>query len=299
MTKLAPLNDLPLLEKAAALASAAGLELYAVGGCARDWVLGRESADIDFLLDGDAGPVVAGLEAAYGGRHRKFGPFLTVRFFSAEGRRLDFARFRGETYARPAALPSVSAAATAEEDLKRRDFACNALAVRLNGEERFSLLDPFNGTGDIKAGLVRVLHEKSFEDDPTRLFRAARFCGRFGWRLEGGTLGLALAAVKAGVPALLSRERTRNELVKILEEADPLPALGTLKSLGALEFLHPAFVFGPALLGFKTARERLAALAALMGGAGGEFLAGLRLAKSETRELGALAEKLKGTIRPA
>lgn len=291
--KLQPLNDLPLLEKAAGLASAAGLELYAVGGCARDWVLGRESADIDFLLSGDAEPVVAGMEKEYGGRHQKFTPFLTVRFFSAEGRRLDFARFRKEIYARPAALPAVSAAASAEEDLKRRDFACNAMALRLNGPEAFKLADPYEGLEDIKAGLVRVLHEKSFEDDPTRVFRAARFCGRFGWKLEAGTEKLALAAVKAGFPGLLSRERLRNELVKILREADPLPALELLRGLGALDFIHHGLKFDGSVALQQGPQARLAALAALQGPAGADFAAGLKLSKKETAELLKLSAVLR------
>jgi tRNA nucleotidyltransferase/poly(A) polymerase len=289
--ELKPLNDLQLLDEAAALAAAAGLELYAVGGCARDWALGRESADIDFLAGGDPAPLVEGLEKKYGGRHQKFKPFLTVRFFAASGRRLDFARFRKETYARPAALPAVSEAASAAQDLLRRDFACNAMAVRLDGPARFSLLDPYKGMEDVKAGLVRVLHEKSFEDDPTRIYRAARFAGRFGWRLEGGTLELALAAVKAGLPGLLSRERLRNELFKILAEADPLPALELLRGLGALTVIHPAFTFAPSLKSFVPA-ERAAALAAMMGSSGGEFLAGLKLSNKETAALAALAGEL-------
>ncbi len=288
-----PLNDLPLLEKAAGLALEAGLELYAVGGCVRDWALGRPSADIDFLLSGDAAPVVRGLEAVYGGRHEKFGPFLTVRFFTAEGRRLDFARFRKETYARPAALPEVSVAASAAEDLKRRDFVCNAMALRLDGPAAMSLLDPYGGLADIKAGVVRVLHEKSFEDDPTRVYRAARFAARFGWRLEAGTQALILAAVKAGLPGLLSRQRLRNELVKILGEENPLPALEALKDLGALSFVQPALAFGPSLLGLKTPRERLAGIAALMGPAGAAFLAGLKFSNKETEALAALARTLK------
>lgn len=283
--QLRPLNDLPLLEKAAALAEGAGLELYAVGGCARDWALGRESADIDFLLSGDAAPVVEGMEKAYGGSRQKFSPFLTVRYFDAQNRRLDFARFRREIYAKPAALPTVSEAASAAEDLKRRDFACNAMAVRLDGPARWELLDPYKGTEDIKAGLVRVLHEKSFEDDPTRVYRAARFAGRFGWRLEAGTRELALAAVKGGFPGLLSRERLRNELVKILGEADPLPALELLRELGALAAIHPAFAFGPLVAAQRGAPARLAAIAALMGPAGAEFAAGLRLSKKETAAL--------------
>ena len=283
--KLEPLNDLPLLEKAAGLAAARGLELYAVGGCARDWALGLPSADIDFLAGGDPSQLVEALELELGGSHRKFKPFLTVRFFDAAGRRLDFARFRRETYSRPAALPDASEAVSAEEDLRRRDFTCNAMAVRLTGPEPFALLDPYDGLRDVGAGLVRVLHEKSFEDDPTRIFRAARFAGRFGWRLEGGTLELALSAVKAGIPGLLSRERLRNELVKILSEKDPLPALELLKGIGALGFIHPAFAFGPLVAAQQGAPARLAAIAALMGPAGEEFAAGLRLSKKETAAL--------------
>ena len=290
---LEPLNDLPLLRKAAGLAAGAGLELYAVGGCARDWALGRESADIDFLVGGDAAPLVEALERELGGSHQKFKPFLTVRFFGADGRRLDFARFRKETYARPAALPSVSEAASAAEDLSRRDFACNAMAVRLDGPAPFSLLDPYGGLADVKAGLVRALHPKSFEDDPTRLYRAARFAGRFGWRLEEGTLRLARAAAQAGLPGLLSRERLRNELVKLLAEKDPLPALELLRGLGALAVIHPAFAFGPSLLGLPAGKPRLAGIAALMGAAGGEFLAGLRLSNKETAELAAAAAALR------
>jgi len=290
---LRPLNDLPLLEKAAGLAAGAGLELYAVGGCARDWALGRPSADIDFLLSGDAAPVIDGLERAYGGSRQKFSPFLTVRFFDASGRRLDFARFRKEIYSKPAALPTVTQASSAAEDLGRRDFACNAMAVRLDGPEPFVLLDPFDGLGDVKAGVVRVLHGKSFEDDPTRIYRAARFAGRFGWRLEAGTRESAAAAVAGGFPGLLSRERLRNELVKILKEANPLPALELLRELGALAPIHPAFAFDASVAAQEGEFARLAAVAALMGPAGEEFAAGLRLSKKETAGLLKLSAALR------
>lgn len=287
-----PLNDLPLLEHAAGLAAAAGLELYAVGGCVRDWAMGRESADIDLLAGGDPAALVEALEKAYGGSHQKFGPFLTVRYFMADGRRLDFARFRRETYSRPGALPSVEQAASAAEDLKRRDFACNAMALRLNGPEPYSLLDPYKGTDDIKAGLVRVLHARSFEDDPTRIYRAARFAGRFSWRLEAGTEELARSAVKAGLPGVLSRQRLRNELVKLLSEADPVPALELLSSLGALSFMHPSLAPFAGLSAPAGARERLALIAARLGAEGGAFLAGLKYSNKETADLAGLASRL-------
>ncbi|OGS13805.1 MAG: hypothetical protein A2234_05715 [Elusimicrobia bacterium RIFOXYA2_FULL_58_8] len=287
--KLRPLNDLPVLAKAAALSGAAGFELYAVGGCARDWAMGRAGADVDFLVSGDAAVVVEALAREYGGKYQKFGPFQTVRFFPAAGGRLDFARFRKETYQRPAALPVTVPAVSVQEDLGRRDFACNAMAVRLDGPEAFELADPHSGMADIRAGIVRVLHAKSFEDDPTRLYRAARFAGRFGWRLDADTAALAAAAVAGGLPGLLSRERLRNELLKILGEKDPLPALSLLRELGALGFIHKAFSFNGEALAGGTSRQRLAGIARLMGADAKDFVAGLNLSRRETAELLELA----------
>ena len=285
--KLKPVKASPLLAEAAALASEAGLELYAVGGCARDWALGLPGEDVDFLVSGDAAPLAERLAAAHGGKWQKFGPFQTLRYFPAAGGRLDFARFRRETYDRPAALPRTEPAGSVEEDLKRRDFACNAMAVRLDGADPYGLVDPFDGLSDVKSGVLRVLHAKSFEDDPTRLYRAARFAGRLGWKLDPATRAAAEAAVKAGAPGLLSRERLRNELVKILSEQDPLPALGLLKELGALAFIHPKFDYGPDLP--QGTEERLAAIARRMGQAGADFLAGLNLSKKDRARLSDMA----------
>ena len=287
--KLRPLNGQSVIEKAAALATAGGFQLYAVGGCARDWALGLAGSDIDFLVGADASEAAAALASEFGGRWEKFGRFQTVRYFPAAGGRLDFARFRKEIYARPAALPETEPAATAEEDLLRRDFACNAMAVRLDGPDPYDLLDPYGGLADVKAGLVRVLHPRSFEDDPTRLYRAARFAGRFGWRLEARTAGLASAAVSAGLPGLLSRERLRNELVKLLAEKDPKPALDLLAELGALRFIHPRLAYGGSALAAAGARERLAGIAREMGADGADFVSGLRLSRRESADLLALA----------
>ena len=128
---ITPLNDLPLIKEMGALASALGLESYAVGGCVRDWSMGRAGADIDFLLSGDASPVAEGLVKQHGGSFTRFGKFLTIRVFLENGRRVDLAQFRRETYAAPAALPDVSAAGSVQEDLKRRDFSVNAMACLL------------------------------------------------------------------------------------------------------------------------------------------------------------------------
>ncbi|HAF96003.1 MAG TPA: hypothetical protein DCG50_08165 [Elusimicrobia bacterium] len=330
---LEPLNDLAFLRETGEAARRLGFELYAVGGCVRDWLLGVTSADIDFLCGADPKALVSELtvkpggvssvaDSAIGPRQARVTPppasgpavpasakqlggsasggkvgqagggvttferFLTTRLFLADGRRLDFAVFRKESYLKPAALPSVSRAVSAAEDLKRRDFACNALAVSLLPGPGFGeLLDPCGGADDIKKGVLRVLHERSFVDDPTRLYRAARFAGRFGWKLETKTYRLAIEAVKTEMPSLLSRERLRNELLKLLSEKDPLPAFELLKELDALKFLHEKFVFGPEVSAASGLAARLSILARLMGGAGRDFVGSLKLTRAMTKEI--------------
>jgi tRNA nucleotidyltransferase (CCA-adding enzyme) len=275
--KITPLNDLPLLQETGALAAALGLECYAVGGCVRDWSMGLPSADIDFLLGGDTAPVAEGLVKKYGGTFNRFDRFFTTRVFLEGGRRVDLARFRKELYPRPAALPEVSAAGTAVEDLKRRDFSVNAVAVAILPDSFGSAVDPFGGLEDVKSRRVCVLHPVSFADDPTRLFRAARFAGRFDWQLEEETEELAKKCVKESVPALLSRERLRNELFKILEEKDPSAAFVILRGLDACRFLSREFIWPPGAAELAGAMPRLAAIAAAMGRDGAPFLESLKL----------------------
>ncbi|MCX5784819.1 MAG: hypothetical protein NTX59_03950 [Elusimicrobia bacterium] len=298
--KIEPLNDLTLLRETGEAARRLGFELYAVGGCARDWLLGFKSADIDFLCGADPKDLVSELAARWqaprfgpfgksagqaGGGVTRFERFLTTRLFLADGRRFDFAVFRKESYAKPASLPVVSPAASASEDLIRRDFTCNALAVSLFPVSFGELLDPCGGFNDIQQGVLRVLHERSFLDDPTRLYRAARFAGRFGWKLETKTCRLAVEAVNAGLPALLSRERLRNELLKLLSEKNPLPAFELLKELDALKFFHEKFVFSPEVSAVSGLAARLSVLARLMGSAGGDFIKSLKLTRAMVREI--------------
>ena len=284
--KIEPLNDLAFLRETGKAARCLGFELYAVGGCARDWLLGLKSADIDFLCGADPKALVSEFTLKLGGSFSNFERFLTTRLFLADGRRLDFAVFRKESYSKPAALPSVSRAASAAEDLQRRDFACNALAVSLLPASFGELLDPCGGSNDIKKGVLRVLHERSFLDDPTRLYRAARFAGRFGWKLETKTYRLAIEAVKTAIPSLLSRERLRNELLKLLSEENPLPAFELLKELDALKFLHEKFVFGPEVSAASGLAARLSVLTRGLGNDGKDFIASLKLTRAMTKEIG-------------
>src|SRR3954451_22837564 len=160
--------------------AAARQPIYLVGGAVRDLLLGRERADVDLMVEGDA----TALAAELGGANSEHDRFGTVKV-DVEGHEVDIAGARTETYEKPGALPTVTPAASVEEHLARRDFTVNAMAIPLQGEPR--LLDPHGGKSDLEQGLLRVLHDRSFVDDPTRAIRAARYASRFGFRLEPRT----------------------------------------------------------------------------------------------------------------
>ncbi len=202
----------------AAAEAAAGDRVFAVGGPVRDLLRGAPSRDADIAVEGDAIALAGRLAAALGGArvtvHRAFGTAV-VR---GPGVRVDVAATRRERYPRPAALPVVAPAAI-EADLGRRDFTVNALAAALTGPQFGEVLDPFGGRADIASGLIRVLHPASFQDDPTRLFRAARYAARLGYALDPATEALAREAIAAGLVAALSGARVRAELVALLGES--------------------------------------------------------------------------------
>lgn len=198
---------------------------------------------------------------------------------------MDIARARAEEYAAAAALPVVRHASI-QDDLARRDFTVNAMARRLTPSGWGKLLDPFGGREDLRLRRLRVLHQESFRDDPTRLFRAARYAGRLGLKADSATLRAVRAAVRAGRPGLLSRERVRQEIVRILQERDPGPAMRLLKTWGLLPAFHPEFRWNPAARKAKGAATRLGLCAwAMPRGAGAEFLKSLPLAREEQNAL--------------
>ena len=227
--------------------------LYLVGGCVRDLALGRGQLDLDVVAEGEVQSLAAAAASALGGRavaHREFG---TVTL-EADGARVDLAMARTETYARAGALPRVRPASI-EEDLARRDFTINALAVALCGPERGRLLDPFGGWADLRRGLVRVLHPHSFIDDATRILRAVRYAARLGFRLESETLAL----LRRDVTYLdtISGARVRQELMRLLAEEHPETALLRCQALGVLAAVHPALRFDGGLAGaFRAARRQ-------------------------------------------
>jgi tRNA nucleotidyltransferase (CCA-adding enzyme) len=201
---------------------------YLVGGVVRDLLLGRQVADLDVAIERDP----EGLTRLAGFSLEREGLFLTGRLEQGEVK-IDVAQTRAESYPAPGVLPEVRPAPIAE-DLARRDFTINAMALALDGNRE--LLDPHNGLEDLRAGLLRVLHERSFVDDPTRALRAARYAARFGFELEPETARL----LRDADLSIVSEERADNELRRIAAENDPAAALRLLVEWGVLPSLDPA-----------------------------------------------------------
>jgi tRNA nucleotidyltransferase (CCA-adding enzyme) len=198
--------------------------VYLVGGALRDLLLGRPRADVDLVVVGDA----AALAERLGGaavEHERFG---TVKL-EVEGHEVDIAGARTETYPEPGALPVVRPAASIEQDLARRDFTINAIALPLQGELR--LVDPYEGCADLRQGLLRVLHGRSFVDDPTRALRAARYASRFGFRLEPQTEGL----LRQTDLTTVSADRRRAELERLAAEANACEGVELLAEWGVID----------------------------------------------------------------
>ena len=206
--------------------------LYLVGGSVRDVFLGRDPRDIDLSTEGDAKAIATGMQAMLGGEVSCFEAFGTCTLTLGDWV-VDLATTREETYAHPGALPQVTRS-TLDKDLARRDFALNALAVRLK-PTTVDLLDPFGGMSDLKTKTIRTLHPNSFIDDPTRIIRGARLAGRLGFSFDDETLAQVPAAVKPDILKQISPSRLRAELELTLAERRVTPALVQLEALGALE----------------------------------------------------------------
>lgn len=228
-----------LVQHVATLASDSRLPAYVVGGPVRDLLLGRKLLDVDIVVEGDALAFAASLADIVGVRpvrHPRFGT-ATVKVSRFT---VDLVTARSETYERPGALPSVSPASIGD-DLLRRDFSVNAMAIALNGSRRGELLDPAGGEADVKAGIIRALHENSFRDDATRILRAARYETRFGFRIESDTQ----AWIRHDLPYLdaISGARIHHEFVRTFDETEPERCLLRLAGLGALRAIHSALSF--------------------------------------------------------
>ncbi|MBI5210369.1 MAG: hypothetical protein HY927_10395 [Elusimicrobia bacterium] len=251
-----------------------GIPLYLAGGCVRDLILRRPAShDLDLVAESDPAPLARLCARMLGADGPAASQFGTLRVIGGSFR-VDFAISRSETYAAPAALPEVRPAPIVS-DLARRDFTVNAMALKLEREGVGALIDPHGGRRDLEARTLRVLHPASFRDDPTRVFRMARYLWRLGLRPAAGLTRLATEALERGWAARLSRHRLMTELLRVLDEADPAPALRRLRRLGYLELVHPGL--RPARSWPEGRLERLGVMAVGLGEAGREFVRSLPL----------------------
>jgi tRNA nucleotidyltransferase (CCA-adding enzyme) len=242
---IAALGELPGGPELLALAQARD-DVALVGGAVRDLLLGSAPRELDVALGGEAASFARELASRLRGPDAEPGVTIHERFGTAavewERGRVDIAARRAESYATPGALPQVGPG-TDEEDLLRRDFTVNALAVPLGGPRAGHLQAPENALDDLAAGRLRVLHDASFRDDPTRLLRLARYAARLGFRAEERTASLAAQALAGDALATVSGARVGAELRLALSEADPLASVEALGELGILQAIAPGLRF--------------------------------------------------------
>lgn len=217
-------------------------KLYAVGGFVRDLLLGRESDDLDLMVEGDAIVLAGDIATELDGKLVKHEKYLTASIKFPDGSKLDLATARREVYVRPAAVPEVSESKL-KSDLYRRDFTVNSLALRIDSSLQGTVVDFFGGRQDLEGKKIRVLHNHSFFDDPTRILRAVRFEQRLGFTIEPHTQQLIRAALEANVLDITHGDRLAEELRLSLSEHDPLKVLTRLDKLKVLRAISPELTF--------------------------------------------------------
>jgi tRNA nucleotidyltransferase (CCA-adding enzyme) len=234
--KKLPKEILDLVYSAQDVASSNNMPVYLVGGFVRDLMLGVKNLDLDIVVEGDgikfADDFASALKAKLI-RHQRFG---TATIILKPHLKIDISTARKEFYPEPAHLPVVSSG-TLKDDLFRRDFTINAMAISISCQDFGKLIDIFDGKPDLDKKKIRVLHDLSFIDDPTRILRAIRFEKRYGFKIEANTLKLLKGAVKSKMLEKLEPQRTRDDLILMLKEEQPLRQIKRLHGLAGLEFI--------------------------------------------------------------
>lgn len=237
-----PPSILELMRNAGFLAETMGVQIFAVGGFVRDILLRRQNLDLDLVVEGNGIQLVKRfvLEHNFSAKyHRKFG---TAQIITPDGFKIDVASARREYYESPAALPVVELSSI-RQDLYRRDFTVNTLAIRLNPDHFGELIDFFGGRRDLKNRVIKVIHNLSFVEDPTRIFRALRFEQRFGFTISKETEKLIRNAVRMEIPLKLSSPRLFGELLLILQEEDPSRIIKRIADFDLLKFFFPQITY--------------------------------------------------------
>jgi tRNA nucleotidyltransferase (CCA-adding enzyme) len=279
---------------------------HLVGGAVRDLLRGADPVDVDIAVEGDARSAARAVADRLGSGAREYERFGTATVETAQGT-YNFASTRQESYDSPGELPRVSPASL-DADLRRRDFSINAMALGLTGDDLGHLYDPCDGVADMEHRVIRVLHEHSFLDDPTRLLRAVRYATRLGFELDSETERLAREAVAADALSTVSGARIRDELMDLLRETDAPSGIERMRDLEIHSALHPELDPDPELgasaaLGAAAsgADRGVSALAALVESAPEEldlWLADLHL-QAEERDAAARAARVAPRIAMA
>ena len=234
-------NQIYVLKESARVFESAGLDLFLVGGTVRDLLLDLHPEDLDLVVVGDPNTVDEWiLTRGIFGEILSRSQFYTYSFLK-DGVNIDLALARKEVYDSPGVLPTIEPA-TIEEDLPRRDFLINAMAISLNSETFGDLIDPLGGRLDLNNQVIRVQHPNSFIEDPTRIFRAVRYSVRLGFSIEDDTFG----QIREGLKYIneVSGDRIREELDKVFQENDVLVMLKVLQDCGVFQLIHHSFGLG-------------------------------------------------------
>jgi tRNA nucleotidyltransferase (CCA-adding enzyme) len=280
-----------LLEVVGKEGDALGVSVYLVGGVVRDLLLNERNLDLDLMVEGNGIDFARRLGKVLKGRVNAYKRFETAVVVLPDGRKIDVATARTEYYEHPGAFPKVEYG-TVKMDLFRRDFTINALALQLNPGKYGTLHDFFGGQQDLEDGMIRVLHNLSFVEDPTRVFRAIRFETRLHFRLGEVTRKLIKDTVAKDLLENIIGQRLYGELVQILRERNPLPALARMEELDVLKYIHPRMKITRSVLRLlKRLLKRLAELGET--GEGNAFLCLAALSESlGSREREDLMERL-------
>lgn len=234
------------------------LPAYLVGGCLRDLILGVKNFDLDITVEGDGILFAKKLAKKLKSQLTVHERFRTATLIIPGYLKVDIASTRQEKYPDSAALPVVSTGSL-KDDLWRRDFTINALALNLAPGNDQEIIDPFGGQADLALRRIRILHDLSFRDDPTRIFRAIRFSQRFDFKVEPKTLSLLKQAINDGLLDKVNPHRMRDELIIILKEQDPFKPLNALENLGGLSFISTKLKIGKSTSSlFKSVTQQIA-----------------------------------------
>lgn len=231
-----------IFDQVAYLADSMNIKAYTVGGFVRDLLMGKKNIDIDIVVEGDAIQFAEAFKKSYGHKFVAFPKFQTALIEYPGIKKIDVASARSEIYQKPGFLPDVTTSSI-RNDLYRRDFTINSIAIQLNQNQRGLLIDYFHGRRDIQKGIIRVLHNLSFIDDPTRILRAVRFEQRFGFKMDTKTQHLLRNSIEMDILKTVAVERLQQELIHSCDETVPQKFFHRLYELGILKKLNQNLTF--------------------------------------------------------